>query len=116
MFKLLQERQLDFCGDLSKVPFPTLLSDFEVPEYKTYISVPVATSAEIFGLLTIDALNEGDLTIQHQIEMSLLSQQLGLVLGCAATRKPQGKATSVEGRNPTNPTASEDGKISSHDL
>jgi transcriptional regulator with GAF, ATPase, and Fis domain len=48
--------------------------------YRTYISVPVATSTEVFGLLTLDALNPGELRPQHEKEMLLLAQLLGIAL------------------------------------
>jgi hypothetical protein len=40
--------------------------------YKEYISVSVATSREIFGLLTLDALGGDELREQNQKEMLLL--------------------------------------------
>jgi hypothetical protein len=49
-------------------------------DYKTYISVPVATRAEIFGLLTLDALHAGELNPQDEKEMLLLAQLLGVAL------------------------------------
>jgi hypothetical protein len=42
--------------------------------------VPVATSAEIFGLLTLDALHPDELLPQHEKEMLLLAQLLGIAL------------------------------------
>lgn len=49
-------------------------------DYKTYISVPVATEKEIFGLLTLDSLRAGELLPQHEEEMLLLARLLGIAL------------------------------------
>jgi hypothetical protein len=40
----------------------------------------VATSAEIFGLLTLDALHPGELLPQHEKEVLLLARLLGIAL------------------------------------
>lgn len=48
--------------------------------YETCLSVPVATSAEIYGLLTHDALHAGELLPRHEQEVLLLAQLLGIAL------------------------------------
>jgi hypothetical protein len=42
--------------------------------------VPVATSAEIYVLLALDALHAGELQPQHEKEVLLLAQLLGIAL------------------------------------
>jgi hypothetical protein len=49
--------------------------------------VPVATSAEIFGLLTLDALHPGELLPQHEKEMLLLAQLLGIALASSGRHR-----------------------------
>jgi GAF domain-containing protein len=97
IFTLLEERRSEFKEDI------TLERNARFPldrnyNYKTYISVPVATSAEIFGLLTLDALHPGELLPQHEKEMLLLAQLLGIAL--ASGSRNQGTtneaATAVE--------------------
>jgi GAF domain-containing protein len=79
VFKLLEIRQAELIDniDLEKsARFPPGRNY----NYKTYISVPVATSADIFGLLTLDALHPGQLLPQHEKEMLLFAQLLGIAL------------------------------------
>jgi GAF domain-containing protein len=86
IFTLLEERRSELKEDI------TLEDSARFPpgrdsNYKTYISVPVATSAEIFGLLTLDALHPGELLPQHEKEMLLFAQLLGIALaGCGRDR------------------------------
>jgi hypothetical protein len=70
VFELLEGRQTEFKED----------AETESGSYRTYISVPVATSTEIFGLLTLDALHPGELLLHHEKEMLLLAQLLGIAL------------------------------------
>ena len=79
IFKLLEERRTELKEDLTleESPRSPLGGDYNC---KTYISVPVATSAEIFGLLTLDALHPGQLLPQHEKEMLLFAQLLGIAL------------------------------------
>jgi GAF domain-containing protein len=77
IFQLLESRQSELrenteVGDPPRFP--------RSGNYKTYISVPVATSVEIFGLLTLDALEPGQLKQEHEREMLLLAQLLGIAL------------------------------------
>lgn len=79
VFKLLEDRRSELKENIAleeSLRFPPG-RDYN---YKTYISVPVATSAEIFGLLTLDALHAGELVPQHEREMLLLAQLLGIAL------------------------------------
>lgn len=79
VFKLLKDRRTEFRQNIdleNSLRFPP---DREY-NYKTYISVPVATSAEIFGLLTLDALHGDELLPRHEKEMLLLAQLLGIAL------------------------------------
>jgi GAF domain-containing protein len=79
VFKLLENRQSERVENIAlEDPF-RFPSDADY-NYRTYISVPVATSAEIFGLLTLDALHPGELLPQHEKEMLLLAQLLGIAL------------------------------------
>jgi GAF domain-containing protein len=77
VFQLLESRQSELREDTNTVDPPRFPLD---RLYKTYISVPVATSAEVFGLLTLDALHAGELKQQHEREMLLLAQLLGIAL------------------------------------
>lgn len=82
VFQLLEERQSELREDteIGEPPrFP------RSRDYRTYISVPVATSAEIFGLLTLDALQAGQLKQEHEREMLLLAQLLGIALASHGT-------------------------------
>lgn len=78
-FKLLESRQSELNENIDLEKSPRFQPDRHY-NYKTYISVPVATSAEIFGLLTLDALYPGQLEQQHEKEMMLLAQLLGIAL------------------------------------
>lgn len=83
IFKFLEAREPTFEQDLDKkgpLCFPASR------DYKTYIAVPVATSTEIFGLLTIDALHADQLQPKHQKEMRLLAQLLGIALAGGNSR------------------------------
>lgn len=91
VFRLLESRQSELIEnvDIENPPrFPLKKRD-----YKTYISVPVATSVEIFGLLTLDALDAGKLELQHVKEMLLLAQLLGIAL--ASDGSNRGSANSI---------------------
>ena len=79
IFKLLESRQTELKENIDLEESPRFPSDRDY-NYKTYISVPVATSAEIFGLLTLDALHPGQLLPQHEKEMLLFAQLLGIAL------------------------------------
>lgn len=79
VFQLLENRQSELIKSADVENPPRFPLDRDC---KTYISVPVATSAEIFGLLTLDALHAGELEPQHEKEMLLLlAQLLGIALG-----------------------------------
>lgn len=79
VFKLLEDRRTELRDDISQEISPRFPPGRDY-NYKTYISVPVATSTEIFGLLTLDALHAGELLPQHEKEMLLLAQLLGIAL------------------------------------
>jgi hypothetical protein len=79
VFKLLENRETEFRRNIN------LENSLRFPaerrfNYNTYISVPVATSTEIFGLLTLDALRGDELVEQHEKEMLLIAQLLGIAL------------------------------------
>jgi transcriptional regulator with GAF, ATPase, and Fis domain len=83
VFKLLENRQTEFRQNIDRedsLRFPAERRH----NYKEYISVPVATSTEIFGLLTLDALGGDELGEQNQKEMLLIAQLLGIALACQA--------------------------------
>jgi hypothetical protein len=71
---------------------------------KTFLYVPVATSAEIFGLLTLDA--PGDLNLQHLNEMLLLAQLLGIALASNGSSRASTNSTANRGQRPTRPARS----------
>jgi GAF domain-containing protein len=79
VFKLLENRRSERRDDITHEDPSRFPSDHH-HNYQTYISVPVATSAEIFGLLTLDALHPGELSLQHEKEMLLFAQLLGIAL------------------------------------
>lgn len=79
VFKLLENRQSERKDNIA-LEDPARFPPDRDYNYRTYISVPVATSAEIFGLLTLDALHPGELLPQHEKEMLLLAQLLGIAL------------------------------------
>lgn len=83
VFRLLENRQTEFRKNIhqeNSLRFPAERRY----NYKEYISVPVATSTEIFGLLTLDALGGDELGEQNQKEMLLIAQLLGIALACRA--------------------------------
>jgi GAF domain-containing protein len=86
VFKLLENRQPEFKENLS-LEDPSRFPFDRDSHYQTYISVPVATSAEIFGLLTLDTLHPGELRPQHEKEMLLLAQLLGIALAGRARHR-----------------------------
>lgn len=100
VFRLLEDRQAEFKQNIdleNSLRFP---SDRDYT-YKTYISVPVATSTEIFGLLTLDALQGDELLPQHEKEMLLLAQLLGLALaGSSRDRSGTNSAPATGGQRP----------------
>ncbi len=77
IFQLLESRQSELIENTDIGNPPRFLFNGDC---KTYISVPVATSTEIFGLLTLDALHAEGLEPQHEKEMLLLAQLLGIAL------------------------------------
>lgn len=79
VFKLLEDRRSEMKENLTFENSERFPSGQDYT-YQTYISVPVATSAEIYGLLTLDALHAGELLPQHEKEMLLLAQLLGIAL------------------------------------
>lgn len=80
IFQLLENRQTERKENIT-LEGPSRFPPDRDYNYRTYISVPVATSVEIFGLLTLDALHPGELLPQHEKEMLLLAQLLGIALG-----------------------------------
>lgn len=87
VFKLLENRQPERKENIA-LEDPSRFPPDGDYNYRTYISVPVATSAEIFGLLTLDALHAGELLPQHEKEMLLLAQLLGIALAGGSRHRP----------------------------
>lgn len=87
VFKLLENRQSERIENIA-LEDPSRFPVDRHYNYQTYISVPVATSAEIFGLLTLDALHPGELLPQHEKEVLLLAQLLGIALA-GGSRSPR---------------------------
>lgn len=85
VFKLLEDRRTELRQNIHLEDSLRFPSDREF-NYKTYISVPVATSTEIFGLLTLDALHGNELLPRHEKEMLLLAQLLGIALASNSSR------------------------------
>lgn len=79
VFNLLENRQSKFRQDIHLENSPRFPAERRY-NYQAYISVPVATSTEIFGLLTLDVLHGDELVEQHQKEMLLIAQLLGIAL------------------------------------
>lgn len=101
VFRLLEERRSELKENITLEGSPRFPSDRGY-NYRTYISVPVATSAEIFGLLTLDALHAGELLPQHEKEMLLLAQLLGIALaGGDRNRSSTNSAAAAGGQRPT---------------
>lgn len=82
IFQLLKSRQSGLIEDVSIGNPPRFPPNRDC---KTFISIPVATSEEIFGLLTLDTLHAGELKQQHVNGMLLLAQLLGLALAVQRT-------------------------------
>ena len=104
IFQLLESRQWGLVEgvDIENPPrFP-----FKKRGYNAYIAVPVATSAEIFGLLTLDTIHVGDLNPQHIDEMLLLAQILGIALASGGSSRASANSTANERQRPTRPARS----------
>ncbi|MDQ3762547.1 MAG: hypothetical protein M3460_13005 [Actinomycetota bacterium] len=95
VFQLLESRQSELIENADVENPPRFPRD---RDYKTYISVPVATSTEIFGLLTLDALHAGELKPQHEKEMLLLAQLLGLALASDGSSRSSTNNIAVAGK------------------
>jgi GAF domain-containing protein len=95
IFRLLEGRQSRLIENVDKENYPRFPLD---GEHKTYILVPVATRAEVFGLLTLDALQEGDLKSQDEKEMLLLAQLLGIALASNGNSRGRANNLIVDGR------------------
>jgi GAF domain-containing protein len=95
VFQLLESRQSELREDTDTENPPRFPRN---RDYKTYISVPVATSTEIFGLLTLDALHAGELKPQHEREMLLLAQLLGIALASDDNSRSSANGTAVGGQ------------------
>lgn len=89
VFELLEARRSEFQPDLTR-DCPSGVPAYR--HYQTYISVPVATSKRIFGLLTLDARTPGELTREHEMEVRLLAQMLALMLGSSVLDRPEGNS------------------------
>jgi hypothetical protein len=81
IFNLLEGRRTELKENIEPAESQKIFGN---EDCKSYILVPVATRAEIFGLLTLDALHTGELKPQHEKEMLLLAQLLGIALAGAS--------------------------------
>jgi type II secretory pathway pseudopilin PulG len=92
VFELLDTRSTEFWPDLTKQRPPGFPTN---RRYKTFISAPVATRFEVYGLLTVDALNPGDLSEDDEPFIRLFAQLLAIALrgnapfGGSPTRLPR---------------------------
>ncbi|MGH3872478.1 MAG: hypothetical protein ACRDSR_13400 [Pseudonocardiaceae bacterium] len=100
IFRLLEDRRSELKENIALDGSAGFPPDQGL-NYQTYISVPVATSAEIFGLLTLDALHAGELLPQHEEEMLLLAQLLGIALAGGDSGRRSTNSTATIGRQPT---------------
>jgi GAF domain-containing protein len=96
IFRLLEDRRSELKENIALEESPRFPPDRGY-NYKTYISVPVATSAEIFGLLTLDALHAGELLPQHEKEMLLFAQLLGIALAGGDRDRSSTNSTATAG-------------------
>ncbi|MBW0101636.1 GAF domain-containing protein [Pseudonocardia sp. KRD291] len=76
VFEQLDKREAEYWPDLTQNRPPGAVSRV----YKTFISAPVATDARIYGLLTVDALEPGELTQRHEPFIRLFAQLLAVAL------------------------------------
>ena len=104
IFQLLKSRQSGLIEDVDIENPPRFPLKKRVR--KTYIAVPVATSTEIFGLLTLDILHVGDLKPQHIDKMLLLAQILGIALASDSSSRASANSTANERQRPTRPARS----------
>lgn len=77
VFHLLENRKSKLTNDVDMESHPRFPLD---GDHKTYISVPVATRTEIFGLLTLDTLRADELKPEDEMEMLLLAKLLAVAL------------------------------------
>ncbi len=83
IFQLLRNREAEYRADLT-VNAPAYFPANR--DYQTYISAPVATSKEIMGLITLDALAPGDLVPEDEQLVRFLAQLLAVALKGTGTR------------------------------
>jgi len=76
---LLENDTTRFCPDVDLEPPPGWVSE-EHTVYKTFISAGVVADGRKFGMLTLDALEPGDLTDNDVYAMSLLAKLLAAAL------------------------------------
>ncbi|MGH3885557.1 MAG: hypothetical protein ACRDSZ_03135 [Pseudonocardiaceae bacterium] len=92
IFQLLESRQ------------PELTEDANTKSW--FISIPVATSTDIFGLLTLAALHVDNLKQQHVEKMLLLAQLLGIALAINGNSRVSDNSTANGRHRPTRPARS----------
>lgn len=76
--RVLDARETKFVRDTDDDPPPGWKRD---RDYRTYIQVAVVSGSTPFGLLTVDAVNAGDLTELDQRLIELIALLLGCALG-----------------------------------
>jgi GAF domain-containing protein len=84
--RLLDERTDLFCRDARADPPPGW--DPAAHGYRTFIVVPVATEARAFGILTIDGLEAGDLSLADVAAVRVFGRLLAVALN--APGRPAG--------------------------
>lgn len=80
---LLDNDTTRFCSDVDTDPPPGWDSNNH-PAYRTFISAGVVADGRKFGMLTLDALEPGDLTDNDVYAMSLLAKLLAAALAQAS--------------------------------
>lgn len=75
--KMIDERGWIYCDDVDENPPPGWQPSKE-RAYKCFASVTVAAGPKVFGMLTLDAINPGDLTREDQQTLQVLGHLLGI--------------------------------------
>jgi hypothetical protein len=75
--KMIDQRGWIYCDDVDENPPPGWQPSAE-RAYKCFASVTVAAGPKVFGMLTLDAINPGDLTREDQQTLQVLGHLLGI--------------------------------------
>jgi transcriptional regulator with GAF, ATPase, and Fis domain len=79
---MLDQDKFFFCRDTA-VDAPTGFASHKPHDYQTFISVPVRTARTIFGMITVDAPEPGDLSEDHVTVVRVLAQTLATAMAMA---------------------------------